>query len=272
MPSRLRRHAAPLLATVIVLVVGLAGAAAAGVGPVGKQIQQYLDQHPLNSGEVKNHSLKGKDVKTGTLTGKQVKDHSLGGAELKSGSVPGTVLKPGTVQAKQIDPRVLKNLKGAPGAKGAQGIQGAPGQTGPAGPVDVHTQVIEPSPPLGDDPEAGYDSAVLLLPAGTWSVTARIAVIGSNVSGGDTFICELRDSAGVARDRAVETTQSSSSAPPLVLVGVVTATATARPTIHCSVPANESNGESGDGIAVSQRVTTVTRDPINPTSTPTPGP
>jgi hypothetical protein len=294
MLSRLRRCAPPLIATVLVLLTGLTGAAVAGVGPVSsftQQIQQFFDSHKLNGGEIKNGSLKGtdvkngslagRDVKDGSLTGQDVRDGSLAGRDMKSGSLPGTVLTPGTVGTKQLDPRALRSLKGAPGAQGAagpQGIQGTPGtpgQPGSAAAVEARTQQIES---IHLDNTAFVPVATLPLTPGAWTVVAALIMGGSSTSGGDHFLCELREGDGTVRGSTDAITPSPASpgpsAPtvPLTVAGAVTAVAGGGlPDVACKM-ITSGDAQTSGGTVVSQRVTTLTRDPIRPTATPTPTP
>jgi len=120
---------------------------------------------------------------------------------------------------KQINPKVLKKLRGArgrtgaPGAPGAHGAAGAPGtpggtgREGPRGPSDVYEVRLAES--SAEAAASSYKSLTLAgLPAGTYSITAKATIWPQGLSPGSAT-CVLE--AGADTDASWTPTSTSNT-------------------------------------------------------------
>ena len=141
---------------------------------------------------------KSSQIKKGVVTGTHVKDGSLGAADLSAAARsalkgagtagPARATGPGGATG-PAGPAGPKGDTGATGAKGDPGTNGTKGDTGDRGPSDVYFQSSGPVS-FGSSPATPTTvMATGSLPAGNYSVTAKLAV--NSVTGTPNVTCFL---------------------------------------------------------------------------------
>ncbi len=196
---------------------------------------------------------KSSQIKKGVVTGTHVKDGSLGAADL-SAAARSALAGAGAPGAKgETGAPGAKGETGAAGPKGDPGTNGTNGAAGARGPSDVYFQSSGPVP-FGTTPTIVLTTGNL--PAGSYSVTAKLAVTGT--SGTPAVTCllgYLQPATVVDAGNAHLTATAPDDFDTLPFTAAFTLPSTQSIGIRCSTDAGTASADNGKLTAL--QVTTI---------------
>jgi hypothetical protein len=159
----------------------------------------------------------------------------------------------------QINPKVLKKLKGRAGTTGAAGKEGAPGHNGAPGerpPSAAFASAPSTTVEFPGTPEEAVTVATLALPAGSFSLSAKL--LANNNAGTANVKCELLVG-GAVIDPAENVLTLSATAPGdrayVVLAGTATLAAAGNAEARCH--STSTNGTYNDHVISAVQVASV---------------